>query len=490
MKNFNHNIFAILIIFILCGGSSANATQVIFTDECPISKKKQADRTPHESLGVLAILAKAAIPVALDWGAAALAAQGQPDTKTWNSNGSSNLYRVESVKDKTNIKWHRDWSCLVILVADSSNESNDKNLNTEFHSQYKEIKDINLSKNPLIYTEFEIETSNDNRYFRLIPQVLYYKKSTVNGWWNKQRDLSFTLNFNKPGVKDPFASTTISFENLSPGGYYDYASSTPAPTTEWLDIAGLDETEKKRIADYKDNYEKYELPKNQISALDKKISIVKERMSTPYPKVGKEITSAITEFCKQLEITGEESDNCPPQNYLAKKQAAYEVSRLELAKTLDDLNAEKEKIITITEPKVAPGIIGAFNLSAVITETRNASEFLKHLSTAINNSKKDISDEVVKKLIPEERRLAKEKEDVADISAAAEKDISLIAALTARSAVTKAQSDLDTAKAKTETSDAELSTLQDALLIAKINANKAYRAAGLPTISVTIPAIP
>lgn len=493
-------IIRILASFLMVLGLAENllAQEIIFTETCPISGEVKGQ---NESAAViLGLLAQAVIPIAIDWGAATLAAQGQPETKSWNLKGSSYLYQLSSTKGEVSTDRYSDFRCLVIAIPDKTAKKTDKPSDTRFTDLYKKnIKDNSTYNNqlpidPLIYIELAVKKSDDNRFFKLDPRLLFYKKATTSSWTTKPRDLSLTLNFNQPGESTPFASTVIAFDRLSEQEFRNYKeertddSNFGSNASEWLPLPALDEADQKKITGYKVKLQESQAYDAQVAIRKKQIEQLEKLIDAPYEVVDPKITAAIKKYCDQLRITKEHSDDCPATKYLAKKNASQAHNKLEALTTINSLKGQTPGTEILPPPDLNTSV-APFNLFLVVTETRDANAFLKHLAEALNNSKEGISKELVSSVVPSERKAAKEKETEDKLAKAANQDTAAVNALSANKSVLDAQIALDDA-ANLGASPLVLQKLKNDLLIAKINANKAYRAAGLETVEYSIPAIP
>ncbi|MFD1122448.1 hypothetical protein ACFQ2T_08045 [Methylophilus flavus] len=480
--------------FLIIIGFNENlfAHEAYFSAECPITGKVEGQ---SEAAGlVLGLLAQAVIPVAVDWAAEALAAQGREESKTWTVKGSSNLYKLSSKNGVEYTTRSPSFGCLTIAIPDNSSKTSAKP--SEFQSIYKEmvleskISSFRLPADPLIYIEFGIISTKDNRNFKLVPELLYYKRPTTTSWTKKPRDLSFTFNFNQPGESTPFASTVISFEDLEQGEYRNYKTT---PTlgmngSEWLPLSGLDEADQKVINNYKAKYQEFMSSRTEFLNYEKQYKQLTEIASSTKIIANQKVSPELKEFCKSLKSIKEQSQYCPPEKYLAKKHAFQLLNKLEASSNLETMAIPDENKYP-APPKDLNAPASPFNMSLIITETRDASAFFKHLAVALDKNKKEVSDELVKTLIPSQRKTVKEAQVAEKNKKASDQDAAAVAALAANKNVLDAQIALDNA-VNSELSELAIEKFKKDLLMAKINANIAYRAAGLPTIEYSIPAIP
>ena len=455
--------------------------------------------------GIFPAIAAALLPNlisgAVDMVGKALEAQAASKTKTITTLGTESLLSIDTAGAAERAS---RLFCLHVIFADPSAKENDRRIPRgakpddrdevairELAAKLKEQH--KLAGLPYLYFEGRVQLSPDERFFRVRPHLVYYKKPMVDSAWGgtDSRNLALTLTLAKPGG-DAFASTVLKLNEVKADSYL--REEALPQDTEWLPMLGLDDDEKAVVAGRKAAHATLKAAVDDKSNKESALKQIEAALEAKYEGPKKWERDHVEAFCKAL-TAAKKNDHpqCPLPTFLAMDRAEYHLGQLELAKTLPAArlaDAEAEKVRVKAQAAVAEvnskGSIsaGLVNISVGLSETREPSKFYEYLSGAFNKSKEGITTALQNDLIKANRVAAKKTERDKEISDQNAKDDARIAYFEAQVEVADKEEAL--ASLAANATAAQKKKAQEDLRIAKIKANQAARKAGM---AVPYPAV-
>lgn len=442
-------------------------SRVLTFPRCPVSQAATKEMAPAV-LVLLKIVAPVAIEKAIDLAANAATAAGEDSTvRAAVSSYQGNFYRWNG----ESLVLNSSLGCIVYVRGTFSDKAVEPADGWKTSGYGTVGRKLGMVGHPSFYMELTMEVSADRTLFRLIPEYVDFAKPLETSWWrSNERAASISMSFFSPGVKEPFASTSIAFANLPPGvvfrkPYLDGYSSN------WMVLPTPTEMTNKLI---NADVELRRLIKANVDEL--------APLPTKRPHGPKDIalSQAQDEYCATLKAEKQDDNGSCPRSIVTRRAAIAELqsdiqtdennwkARLTKIK-LDAAQLARKKREQDVRDNGQPWALDSlqpFNLDITMAETAPGSEFLKFMGSVLGASKKDLVDAVKSKL---------QADPAADkVKAEDELDKAYIAAIDAKAAVERKLVEIANA-----TDDAERAKMSVDLPPLKLKANIAYRKAGL-----------
>ena len=468
--------------FNVCAADMPLQTRVSWLPNCP--SDPQVTSSESNKIALLGALVTAIAPKLIegvvDAAAEALKAAGQSKTAATTARSAASFYAINQDADLTVAV-----TCLVI-VRGTFDESKLSALTwarstTEFRSLQR----------PVIQLEIKVAPLRSLKYFQLIPQYLKIEDFEETRFFDRNnRDYSIAVTFTVPGAAQAFGAAEFSFKDISKGTEFrnaDWrlrsAASLPiAFPPESVDAARSRTRREAEIAPF-------------LLALDI-LSPPKPKSFSKVPSIyeDRNVEAKAASFCAGIRSL---NGNLARSFQLNDERCAYpiEKAREELDGAFDtgSRSAARRNWAQIvcqfkpgddaagTSPSCANrsedmSLKGAtftyFTTQLTLSETREGSKFALFLGNALSAAKTDVNTVLKQKLMPRTQSQT-DTEDVAG-------RIARTALVLADLEVIKAEEVLGDTLLDDSPKAGTVTTARIALVKAKIEANKAYRKAGLP----------
>lgn len=445
-----------------------------------------------EALGAALIgaILPSVISSGVDYVAKALEAQAQPETKTLIARGAADIITIERNGE---MKYAPSWSCITVIIADPEPgeelggrgwRSEDNKERTRDRERVREqAREKGVEGLPYFYLEALVERSDDHRFFRLVPKLVYYKRPLVSSWGDGRRSIVTTFSFARPG-QDSFASSQFSLEGLQADSYL--IENKLRVKTDWVTALAPDEEEKSRAQERKALVTAVATATATLAAKQKSLEAARTRLTVPYAPPSDEYAKHVAAFCDAMKSLKKDHEQCPPEVYDLQHRASFHSTWL--AEKKDEgalISAVNEAQAALTEAikkkddaqkDFASEKAGKVNIQVGVSETREGSKLLGFIAGVFRDSQKDVTSALQTELIKSRRQAAQKAaadQAIADENA---KDDQRIAVLNAEKVVAEKEDAL--AALGANASAAQIRQAQDEVRVAKIQANQVYRKAG------------
>lgn len=485
----------------LCAGLAINAnaqqtprppmeTRVAWSSRCPSEPvvRPASDNRFALAAGLIAAIGPKLISGAVDSAAEALKAAGDPHTSTSTARTAHDFYKVSVDAD-----YAASATCLVVArgVFDPAAAAP--------VAWAKDIEDLKTLVKPAFQMEAKVTPLRGGKFFLLTPIYLKVSDFEEFSFFDpKDRDYVIAVSMSLPGAEQPFGHAEFSFNGLERGVELKQGDNRlrraaslpiafPAPTAD---------AEKAKAA-----------LEAQLAPYLKAIDILTPPKSPPAtpPSLqdGTDVASKSAAFCSALKALNADTPRAyksndarcaytlegPSQALDASLAAAHRSPpRTAWARQICDLQPGDEKtnipprckkqddneVLTSLQQALAFKSFTYVTTQLTMAETRDGSKIAKALGNALSASKDDVSKVLSDQLVPKTPKQKAEDEE---------------ANRQARNTVLA--SDLEVAKAEEALSEAlqaqpvkasDVTAARIALLKAKIESNKARRAAGQPVL--------
>jgi hypothetical protein len=512
-------LFAIFLSLSLNTGLFAQTFKTAVFDECP---SKQPIGKPQIAPIIAAALIPALVTQVVNVASTALTKAAEPKTETfWSTPTQANFYLIT---DEGHLQPSLSKKCLVVIgenleprgkaVPDWASK-----WHIRLNAYLRNTKaGTDLKSLPALYFEATIEfPAPSGTAFVLTPQF-FYVDDYLKSRWGASSHRDYVLNVSLSAISDgkTFANASFTLPGIKEG--LTYGACDPVvdgPHCPPVDRFGFKEPRSPYLPVYPKNDALSELVNSQKATISlfQQIEGIANRKA-PLPVRAREdlnaqVLKSRTEYCAELaaarKAAGVAKDRfdsvCPPA--LTEKGAKV-TDAVEAAKTGIDAAwiekvgpilcadwaqwkganpksklscrpgqspADKKSFEVLSYPYPEAMNAGATEISVVVTETTNASQWLQILAKAVDSSKGQIATAISDQL----NKPAQEAKARADAEVDQDnKDAARLAMLD----VSIAQNKLDEATASTAS---ERAVLEKSLLTAKQLANKAARKAGQAT---------
>jgi hypothetical protein len=226
--------------------------RVALLNDCPVA------RGSIESGAALAEAAVAlgnapAVAVAVAAAAQIAKAYGQPHVSPPLDGTTAEHFYFTDGQGKLFVNAQR-WRCLVVMVKDlrapvAPNAPADAPASTPASTPAAADDYAGLR----LYFEAVITHTADRAAFELKPVTLRFRQAAEPAWLGSSaRDLALAIRFNKPGAKEPFASTVFDFKSLVPGAAAEWRDEALgarfAKRSGWLPAYPVDDAIKNALS--------------------------------------------------------------------------------------------------------------------------------------------------------------------------------------------------------------------------------------------------
>lgn len=463
-------VHAALVPAISHAQEGAVYTQVSWRDACPNGPKAAETLGAKSLLGaVFAAVAPKLVSGAVDAAAAALSEAGKSKDFSSSARTEAKFYTVTPTAEQQisgNIR------CVVIergrfLTAGSTDAAE-----------------------PWFRFEAHVKMVAGLKFFQLEPVYLKASRFEEKRWFDPgKRSYSVSVTLATPGAASPFASTALSFTDLTEGEELKFgdwrlaqARSQPLPLpADMADVQRTVEAREKAMAPY-------------LLAVD---ILSPAKPESPRPPTLLNQAPADDALDKLCTAIGRHNAKVPRAFALNDDRCAFEVEaarrRLDLASALVYRNSKAQvwarnlcpnhpgtvevdvaaACPNAVSPTYTAQSLGFFTTVTTLVETRAGSRFAAFLGTALSAAKDDVSKSIVTRVVRDSTPVDPMAEE-----ATARNDRRAIAL--AELLVAKAEDALAEAQAAEPRVQSKITQAQIDLLKARIAANDAYRSVSLP----------
>ena len=449
-------------------------TRVAWLSACP----HQAD--DKSKFGFLGLIAGAVAPKliegAVDSAAAALKAAGQAKTSASTASNLSNFYGVTQEGDLKVLN-----PCLVVVRGKFSSSGASSTPAWADNDQLRGLSSVQFMLEAKVYT------LRSNKYFQLVPQYLevtgFEDRSLTD---SKDRDYTVAIAMSVPGGAQPFGSAELTFKDIAVGvirnpNDWRLRGATSMPITFPPESADVTKAKTKREA----QLAPYLIAIDILSPEDAPSPAAAPSLYAPATaaSAADALCKAVNDFNHPLPKQFQVSDDRCAYKLDAKKSVLdAELTKANRSPARQDwaanicktpLKDADGKIVGCKElsddPKLDTAKFTYFTTQLTLSETREGSKFAAFLGTALGAAKDDVTAILKDKLVPKTQA---QKDTEADDRAAV---------LLADLQVTKAEEELAATLLVEPAKLADITAARITLLKAKIECNKAYRKANLPS---------
>ncbi len=487
--------------------ASAQSLKVFMLPGCPVTRPAEAAGGAKSMAVLTGIVLEQIISKGVDIASSALTAAAKDKVTTLTGESSSTTYY--EVDEKGAVAQSADVGCIVLLSAGATTSDA-----PEWMRRITAAPGLQGIKNvPDFYLEIATERISQSTGLKATPAFLYVGKTLApgNGWFRKRaKDYVVAVSLNAESSGSAFSAMTFSFKNVDTGSAYgqeqpdglkDELKSLPdwpipsrlAKLPETDEVKGAVSARKTVIADY-------------VEA-----NAILKRNALPAPLVKKPIDAepgyhdAVSKLCTQIDLANKGSPaakgdkaeaakfsdaRCPlalwdakraveeastkeqadldlkwAKNFFAAKCAAHKDNPAKSAVPPQAYQPCELPAFDTGRPKV-----GDFFATATVAETSEASAFLKALASAFAEDKDKLKTALNDRLNPVRREELEAEKTASDRSARQKYQLALLK-------VSQIDASLQEASGGT-LSSRKLIEIQ--LVQAKIDANAAARAAGVP----------
>lgn len=456
-------------------------TRAEWMSRCPSEPPPTNDETTRISLlgALVTAIAPKLIDGAVDSASEALKAAGQSKTIATSARTATNFYSISQDADLTAAV-----TCLVV-VRGHFNDSTVSQL--EWARNTTEFRGL---QRPVIQMEAKLVPLRGLKYFQLVPQ--YLKVEDFEEWslFRSTRDFSLAATFTVPGAAQPFGTTDFLFRDIEKGselkaGDWRLRSAASTPISFPPESADAGKARSRREAELAP----------YLLAIDI-LSPPRPRSFAMRPSVYEEtsVTGAAATLCAGIRTL---NGQLAKAHQLNDERCTYPLERsrgtldgaLEAAHRSAARRAWAQSVCSFVSGDEAKGVAPSCSnrkddrrLTGVtftyvttqltLSETREGSKFALFLGNSLGAAKSDVSSAIRQKLLPQTQQQL----DTEESNARAARTAVIIADLE----VTKAEETLASTLQSEFPKPADITTARIGLVKAKIEANKAYRNAGLP----------
>lgn len=469
----------------LTAPSSASSSEVAPIDLALQTRVAWLPTCPHPAdekgkIGFLGLIATAIAPKliegAVDSAAAALKAAGQAKTTASTASNLSNFYGVTQDADLKVLN-----PCLVVVRGKFSSAGAGSTPTWADNDQLRGLSSVQFM------LEAKVQPLRGNKYFQLAPQYLevagFEDRSLAD---RKDRDYTVAIAMSVPGGAQPFGSAELTFKDIAVGVIKDpndwrLRGATSMPIAFPPESADATKAKTKRET----QLAPYLLAIDVLSPED-----VPPPAAAPSLYAPTEVASAADALCQ---VVNDFNRTTPKQFQVSDDRCAYKLDTKGAVLDAELKKANKSparqdwagkicrtpvkdgdgKIVGCRElsddPKLDTAKFTYFTTQLTLSETREGSKFAAFLGTALGAAKDDVATVLKDRLIPKTQ--AQKDAEAADRAAVVLSDLQ----------VTKAEEDLAAALFEKDAKAADIIAARIALLKTKIECNKAYRKANLPS---------
>jgi hypothetical protein len=465
--------------------------RTLTTSSCPstFTEKPKAEAIP----ALLVLVIPELISFGVDMAATAFDEAAKAKITTLSTESAPfNYYTIDNMGE---LSLSNEFRC-VVLVAGGDAASSEAAAPPAWLRAAKHEQKLNwMRSTPDFYSEFEIRQRDDDTGFVLVPRLMYIGSSfePARLWRRGERDYVAAFSFKNAADLSAFGAASFAFTGLSAGNAYskngDLDTQRLATWPDAIAVAKLPEAGDVSTA---------VVAQKATAAPYREANAVLRSTQTTPPLVKDGIASrktyidGLTKLCTEIAATNRinpkqpiSDQRCPVSLFnahlaLAKIEdvetliisrswaAAFFERECKAKGKIKSTNVESKQVEVCALPEPTPANIGLAQISAMVTETADATKFIKSLAATFDKKKEDVKTGLNDRLNPARR-------DELEASKLNDQQTARQQYVLAKLSVQQYEAQLVEAASKSESAKV---AIQIQLTQAKIDANKAATKAG------------